>query len=147
MKSVSFDFSRLKRFKEKSNKNQEPSKENKDDKENQINDDYFIDEIVHKEPNQKWYHKVFKYWKNSSLLIFHRDWRIRKYLIALVVSPEMHQEYINKMKDEGYSVNDDQSMLDRSNSMKVDRLDEFDESRNDLIASKFLHLFILSYII
>ena len=138
MKSVSFDFSKIEKLEDKSNKDQEASKEEKDNQENEMNNDYFIDEIIYKEPNQKWYHKIYRYCKNSSLFIFHRDWKIRKYLIALVVSPEMHQEYVNKMKDEGYSVNDDQSMLDRSNSMKVDKYDDLDESRNDLITSKCL---------
>lgn len=44
--------------------------------------------------------KIFSHMACSSLFIFHRDWKFRKFLIDLVVSPETQTEYDNrKMED------------------------------------------------
>ena len=48
----------------------------------------------------KWYWRIFKYWSESSLFIFHKDSKIRKLWWALIISPEMKQDYLNKDNDE-----------------------------------------------
>ena len=37
---------------------------------------------------------------NSSLFIFHKDWKFRNFLIDLVVSPENIMEYENKRRED-----------------------------------------------
>ena len=67
---------------------------------NHQNDDKYLatGDILMRKQRPFW-KKVFDHIRHSSLFIFHKDWRFRKFLIKLVVSPETLLEYRNMKKE------------------------------------------------
>lgn len=55
---------------------------------------------------------------------------MRKYLIALVVSPDTHQEYLNKKKDENLNNINNSSFEPNLESNKV--IDDLDDTKNEM---------------
>jgi hypothetical protein len=59
-----------------------------------FNDDNFVEV-----PKRALWKKIVNYLRCSSLFIFHKDLKFRKFLIDLVISPETLQEYKHKKED------------------------------------------------
>ena len=57
-------------------------------------------------PEDTWYGKLFHYFSNSSLLIFYKDWRIRKLCLLLVVTPPKIKHNTKSFKSTATSVFD-----------------------------------------
>ena len=84
---------------------------------------------------------ILTYMMHSSLFIFHREWKLRKWCIALVVSPETHQEFINKRNEDRAAITELtlQNNDDLENEMS-DMEDSKDENGNKLDKNTKLRL-------
>lgn len=106
-----------------------------DDEVEKEKEQYFAEEMLIETKSSSWIWKVINYARHSSLCIFHRDWRFRKYLIALVVSPETYQEYLNKKKEDSpFDTFPNESMtvkdfVSPSKSQKLEKLDDLEENK------------------
>jgi len=77
---------------------------------------YKEENIIMEKERPKW-KVVYEYMSNSSLFIFHKDWRFRKFLIDLIVSPETLMEYrIKKREDAMFQSGADENMNSKMDS-------------------------------
>jgi hypothetical protein len=75
-----------------------------EDVDENIHDEYFGEENFVEVPERALWKKIFDHLRCSSLFIFHRDLKFRKFLIDLVISPETLLEYRNKKKEDAIFV-------------------------------------------
>lgn len=71
------------------------------------------------------------------MLIFHRDWKIRKYLISLVVSPEVYQEFVSKNNEESANIPTFMGQTTNNDEANEDNDDSYENSKEEN-GSKFI---------
>lgn len=65
---------------------------------------YFAEEEIVEVPKAALWRRILDYFRCSSLFIFHKDLKFRRFLIDLVISPETLLEYRNKKKEDAMFV-------------------------------------------
>lgn len=112
-KSVTFDLRNFEQNepKEEESKSEEFNQDSIIDKERQVKmegleivNKYFAEEDIVEVPKAVLWRRVLDYFRCSSLFIFHKDLKFRKFLIDLVISPETLLEYRNKKKEDAMFV-------------------------------------------
>lgn len=106
-KSVTFDIEAIKKRSphkfgqnDKTDSDKDSSSSEEEKRVRGLKEEMFDDANIVEIKQKSILRQIFNHCINSSLFIFHRDWKIRRYLIALVVSPETQLEYENKRKEE-----------------------------------------------
>lgn len=125
-KSVTFD---MRKFEEKQPTVSEDGNGSQDDDmpdefkdEDRADQEYFAQENIIQSKEKPVWKKILLHMKHSSLFIFHRDWRFRKLLINLVVSPEARNEYNNKKIEDAPFTSAQQEQMDEE--MEHDRVNQ-----------------------
>lgn len=80
--------------------------------------------------------RICRYMMHSSLFIFHKDLKFRRFLINLVVSPEMLQEYLTIKNEDKIGNNDQNTQNFEENEFDPDGendigLSDFDDSKDE----------------